>query len=179
MIDLLSPRDPEFPDDLAYAYLLGTALLHQGDTEKGQVLIDRIFKQGESAEGHLLMGMAHLNRRDYQNAVPELAKAGRARSLASDAAGDLRPRLARDGRPREGDARISYGARTTADNFDANLQLGTLYRLDQGYQDLALTYLHRAQAVRPDDVALRHAMAATLLSLGEADKARELLEGLW
>jgi len=63
------------------------------------------------------------------------------------------------------------------DNFDANLQLGTLYRLDQKFE-LAMTYLKRAQAVRPDDLALRHAMAATLLSLGDADKARELLEGV-
>jgi hypothetical protein len=49
-------------------------LLKRGETARGQVLIDRIFRQGESAEGHLLMGMAHLNSRDYQNAGNELAR---------------------------------------------------------------------------------------------------------
>ena len=177
VIDLLTPRDADFTDDLAYAYLLGTALLRQNETEKGQVLIDRIFKKGESAEGHLLMGIAHLNRRDYQSAVPEFAKAV-----------EINPELpslqSLYGRALlgTGDREKAMRAYRTAleqqpDSFDANLQLGTLYRLDQKY-DLAMTYLKRAQAVRPDDLALRHAMAATFLSLGEADKARELLEAV-
>jgi hypothetical protein len=50
-----------FGDDLAYAYLLGTALLHVEDTVEGQKYIDRIFGAGESAEAHLLMGVAHIN----------------------------------------------------------------------------------------------------------------------
>ena len=177
VIDLLTPREAEFPEDLAYAYLLGTALLRQNEADKGQVLIDRIFKNGESAEGHLLMGLAHLNRRDYQSALPEFAKAI-----------ELNPELptlqALYGRALlgAGEREKAMRAYRTAleqqpDNFDANLQLGTLYRLDQKF-DLAMTYLKRAQAVRPDDLALRHAMAATLLSLGDAEKARELLEAV-
>ena len=177
VVDLLAPRETDFPEDLAYAYLLGTALLRQGETDRGQVLIDRIFKRGESAEGHLLMGLAHLNRRDFQSAVPELAKAI-----------ELNPELptvqALYGRALlgAGDRERAMRAYRTAleqepDNFDANLQLGTLYRLDQRY-DLALTYLKRAEGVRPDDVALRHAMAATLLGTGDVDKARALLEGV-
>ena len=74
-------------------------------------------------------------------------------------------------------ARYRKALEQQPDSFDANLQLGTLYRLDQKF-DLAMTYLKRAEAVRPDDLALRHAMAATFLSLGEADKARELLESV-
>lgn len=177
VMDLLTPREADFPDDLAYAYLLGTALLRQGEIEKGQVLIDRIFKRGESAEGHLLMGLAHLNRRDFQSAVPEFAKAV-----------ELNPELptaqALYGRALlgSGDREKAMRAYRTAleqdpDNFDANLQLGTLYRLDQKY-DLALTYLKRAEGIRPDDLGLRHAMAAALLGVNEVDKARELLEGV-
>jgi tetratricopeptide (TPR) repeat protein len=177
VMDLLSPREADFPDDLAYAYLLGTALLRQGETEKGQVLIDRIFKRGESAEGHLLMGLAHLNRRDFQSAVPEFAKAV-----------ELNPELPTV-QALYGRALLGSGDREKAmrayrkaleqdpDNFDANLQLGTLYRLDQKY-DLALTYLKRAQGIRPDDLGLRHAMAAALLGVNDVDKARELLEGV-
>lgn len=175
VVDLLTPRDADFSEDLAYAYLLGTALLRQGEIDKGQVLIDRIFKQGESAEGHLLMGLAHLSRRDYQNAVPEFAKAI-----------ELNPELP-SAQALYGRALLGAGDRERAirayriaveqqpDNFDANLQLGTLYRLDQK-PDLAMSYLKRAQAIRPTDLGLRHAMAAAYLSLGDAEKARELLE---
>ena len=61
------------------------------------------------------------------------------------------------------------------DDFDANLQLGNMYRLDQKF-DQAMTYLKRAAAIRPTDLSLRHLMAATHLGLGEPEKALALLE---
>ena len=45
VIDLLGPRDADFHDDLAFAYLLGTAYLNVNDVARGQVLIDRIFQR--------------------------------------------------------------------------------------------------------------------------------------
>ena len=177
VVELLSPREADFTDDLAYAYLLGTALLKTGDTQRGEVLIDRIFSKGESAEGHLLLGMAYLNRRDYQNAVTELAKAV-----------ELNPALAA-AHVMHGRALLASGDRERAmrafrtalaqepDSFEANLQLGTLYRLDQRFDD-AMLYLRRAAAIRPDDLALRHQLAATHLGMGDAERARELLEGV-
>jgi tetratricopeptide (TPR) repeat protein len=177
VIDLLTPREREFPDDLAYGYLLGTALLRQNETEKGQVLIDRIFKNGESAEGHLLMGMAHLNRKDYQSAVPEFARAVELNPALPSLQSMYGRALLGTGEREKAMRAYKAALEQQPDSFDANLQLGTLYRLDQKF-DLAMTYLRRAEAIRPDDLALRHAMAATFLSLGEADKARELLEGV-
>lgn len=177
VIDLLTPRAADFPEDLAYAYLLGTALLRQNETEKGQVLIDRIFKQGESAEGHLLMGMAHLNRRDYQSAVPELATAVQLNPALPSLQAMYGRALLGIGEREKAMRAYRTALEQQPDSFEANLQLGTLLRLDQK-PDLAMTYLKRAQAIRADDLALRHAMAATFLSLGEADKARELLEAV-
>ena len=63
------------PADLAFAYLLGMAMVRSGQVDQGQVFIDRIFKAGESPEGHLLMGLAYLNKLDYKSAMPELARA--------------------------------------------------------------------------------------------------------
>src|SRR5207253_2686332 len=54
VVSLLKAREPLFGNDLAYAYLLGTALLHADRVEEGQKYIDRIFGAGESAEAHLL-----------------------------------------------------------------------------------------------------------------------------
>src|SRR5713101_3206158 len=56
LIALLRPREQMFGKDLAYAFLVGSALLHSGDAAEGQKYVDRIFRAGESAEGHLLMG---------------------------------------------------------------------------------------------------------------------------
>jgi tetratricopeptide (TPR) repeat protein len=177
VIDLLAPRESAFGDDLAFAYLLGTAYLNVNDISRGQVLIDRIFKKGESAEGRLLMGMAHLRNQDYQNAVGELARAveinpelptvqlhyGRALLGVSERDKAIRAlRLAVEQQP---------------DSFDANLQLGSLYRQDQKY-DQALLYLKRAASVRPRDLTLRHIMAGTYLGLNEPEQARVLLEAL-
>jgi hypothetical protein len=46
VIDVLTPRGDAYVDDPAYADLIGTALLKRGETARGQVLIDRIFRQG-------------------------------------------------------------------------------------------------------------------------------------
>ena len=75
LLALLKPREQLFGDDLAFAYLLGTALLQTGDDAGGQKYIDRIFGAGESAEAHLLMGIAHLGRQDYPAAKTELERA--------------------------------------------------------------------------------------------------------
>ena len=65
VVSLLQPREQMFGSDLAYAYVLGTALLHLERVEDGQKYVDRIFGAGDSPEAHLLMGIAYLGRRDY------------------------------------------------------------------------------------------------------------------
>jgi tetratricopeptide (TPR) repeat protein len=177
VIDLMTPRAADFEEDLAYAYVLGTALLQVGDTERGQVLIDRIFRNGESAEAHLLMGMAHMANRDFVAAHEELAKA-----MALNP--DLPSLQAAHGRVQLGmgdrEAAMRAFRRELENNpnsFEAAQQLGTLYRIDQRYDD-ALRYLKRAEALQPQDVLVRQNIAAAHLGLGEAERARELLEAL-
>ena len=75
LIALLTPREHMFGTDLAYAYLLGTALLYSGDTVEGQKYVDRVFGAGESAEAHLLMGIALLGTQDYRARKAELERA--------------------------------------------------------------------------------------------------------
>lgn len=176
-VDVLTPRESAFEDDLAYAYVLGTALLNLGDTQRGQVLIDRIFKNGESAEGHLLMGIAQLSKRDYAAAQTELKRAI-----------ELNPDLP-SVQMLYGRVQLGLGDREAAirafkrelehypNSFQANLQLGTLDRIDQRF-DQALLHLQRAADLQPDDVAVRHNLAATYLGMGDAGKALGLLEGV-
>ena len=43
VIRLLEPEAAKYPDDIAIAYLLGTALIRQKRVAEGQVLVDRSF----------------------------------------------------------------------------------------------------------------------------------------
>ena len=175
VVDLLAPREAAFEEDLGYAYVLGTALLKLGETERGQILIDRIFSRGESAEGHLLMGLAHLGGRDYPNALKEL-----------DRAVALNPELPTV-HVMHGRALLNMGNREAAirafrrelerdpNNYEANVQLGNLYRMDQQHEQ-SLLFFDRASAIRPGDVSVKHGMAAAHLALNNPERARELLE---
>lgn len=56
VIALVHPIWRQEDGNLAIAYLLGVAFIRDDQVERGQVLFDRILKNGESAEAHLLMG---------------------------------------------------------------------------------------------------------------------------
>ena len=104
MISLLQPREAMFGDDLAYAFILGTALLQSGDVDKGEAYVAKVFGAGESAESHLLMGMAQLTRQDYPVGEAGAGARSATQSAAADRALTLRPRAAR--------ARRAAGGRT-------------------------------------------------------------------
>src|ERR1700734_1962875 len=75
VIRILEPEEQKYPDDMAVAYLLGTALIRQNRVEDGQVLVDQILRNGDSAEAHLMLGSAKMNVQDYAGARDEFAKA--------------------------------------------------------------------------------------------------------
>jgi tetratricopeptide (TPR) repeat protein len=177
VVQTLADHDAAYADDLAYAYLLGMALVRTGDQQRGQGYVDRIFKAGESAEGHLLMGLAYLTAFDYKAAVgafekavalnPELPRVrslyGRALLSSGDSAGANR--------------QFQLALEQNSNDFDANLQLGGIRQRDQKF-DEALAYLHRAATLRPDDLAVRHATASVYLAQGKPESALPLLEAV-
>jgi len=176
-IALLKPREQMFGADLAYAYVLGTALLHAEQTEEGQKYVDRIFSAGDSAEAHLLMGIAYLNRQDTRGAKAELEQAVKlnprlptAHSLYGRtllALGD-EPGAEREFR-RELDLNVN--------DFEANLQLGHMRRVAQRFDD-ASAYLERALAVRPNDLAARKLLGDLRLQTGRLDEAVAIFEAM-
>ena len=177
VIDLLEPRAASFPDDLAFGYLLGTALVRTGQRDRGQVYMDRIFKAGESAEARLLMGTALIQTKDYPAAVVEFKKAV-----------ELNPQLP-TARTMYGRALMAVGDTDAAareflralqvnpNDFDANLQLGALRKRDQ-QNDEARTYLERAVRLRPKDPTARFGLAGVEMALNRNEQARALLEPL-
>src|SRR5678815_331913 len=50
VIDVLTPVAQSDPSNRAVAYLLGAALISDGQLDKGQAIIDRVFRDDDSAE---------------------------------------------------------------------------------------------------------------------------------
>ena len=177
VIRILEPEAPKSPDDLAIAYLLGTALIRQKRVAEGQVLVDRILSNGDSAEAHLMLGTAKMGVLDYAGARDEFAKA-----IA------LNPNLPEvhvlyaNALMFTGDSDLSAkefkaGLGQDPYNFEANLQLGALAKQEQNYA-LARKYFERAGETRPGDPGVRYQLALLALDDGSPDKSRQMLEAL-
>ena len=176
-VALLKPREAMFAGDLAFAYVLGTALLQTNDEKQGQVYIDKIFKAGDSGEAHLLMGVAYLNRFDYASAKSELERALQ-----------LNPRLP-TANSAHGRALLGLGDQPAAErafrqeltininDFEANLMVGSMRRSNQDFDD-ALIYLNRALAIHPGDLSARKLVASIKLQTGAVEEAAKMLEAI-
>ncbi len=82
VIAVLTPVEKAHPDDLAVAWLLGSALIRAGHKREGLDRVDRVARQGNSPEAYLLAGQTALKMNEFE----------RARDYA-DAALRLNPKL--------------------------------------------------------------------------------------
>jgi tetratricopeptide (TPR) repeat protein len=177
VIGVLEPEEKKHADDMAVAYLLGSALIRDKQVEKGQVLIDRIFRKGDPAEAHMMLGEAKMGINDYAGARDEFAKAvalnpnlpevhvlyAQALHLTGDSDKSLK----------------EFKAELANDpyNFESNLQLGATAREQEKY-DEAEHYFTRALETKPGDPGVRYQLALIDLNQGRLDEARTKLESL-
>ena len=174
-VTLLQPREAMFQDDLAFAYVLGTALVRTGDEHQGQLYIDRIFKNGDSAEGHLLMGIAHLNQFDYPAAKTELERALRLNPSLPTANSAYGRALLGLGDQAEAERAFRKELSVNINDFESNLMLGSMRKNARDF-DAALTYLNRAVAIHPGDLTARKLVASLKLQTGAVAEAAAMLE---
>lgn len=177
VIQSLSPLAETDPNNRTLAYLLGSALIGDGQLDMGQAIIDRLFRHEDSAEARLLMASIMLLADDAQSALKEVERAI-----------ELNPKLpavrAWHGRVlmRLGDtekAKIAFKSElsSNANDFDSNLYLGVLFRQDKEF-DEGLRYLRRATQLRPREQYARYHLAAIYASAGKPSDALPLLEGV-
>ncbi|HEX7774189.1 MAG TPA: tetratricopeptide repeat protein, partial [Pyrinomonadaceae bacterium] len=177
VIQGLSPLAEADPTNRTLAYLLGSALIGDGQLSKGQEIIDRLFRHEDSAEAHLLMGSILLLADQAQSALKEVQRAL-----------ELNPKLpvvnALHGRVlmRLGDTENAKAAFKTelasnANDFDSNLYLGVLLRQDKQL-DEARGFLQRAIQLRPREQYARYHLAAVYAAAGKPSDALPLLEGV-
>ena len=177
LVALLKPREQLFGSDLAYAFLLGTALLQTGDTADGQQYVDRIFGAGESAESHLLMGIAHLGQQDYPAARTELQRATELNPGLPTAHSLYGRSLLALGEQVAAERAFNEELKLNINDFEANLQLGNMRKGAQKFQE-ASTYLDRATTIRPTDLTARKLLASLRLQTGQVEEAVRMLEAI-
>ena len=177
VIQSLSPLADADSNNRTLAYLLGSALIGDGQLDKGQAIIDRLFRHEDSAEAHLLMASILLLADDAQSALKEAQRAL-----------ELNPKLptvqAWYGRVlmRLGDterAKVAFKSElaSNANDFDSNLYLGVLLRQDRLTEE-AGSYLQRAIQLRPREQYARYHLAAVYAAAGKPGDALPLLEGV-
>jgi tetratricopeptide (TPR) repeat protein len=177
VVSLLKPREQLFGNDLAYAYLLGTALLHVGNVEEGQRYIDRIFGAGELAEAHLLTGIALLAQKDYPSAKTELERALKLNPRLPTAHSLYGRALLGLGEQQAGDRALRQELELNVNDFEANLQLGNVRKTEQKF-DEASRYLERATTIRPNDLTARKLLASLRLQTGRTEEAVLMFEAI-
>jgi tetratricopeptide (TPR) repeat protein len=173
--ELLLPILPTHPDDRALEYMLAMAYIRGGRIEKGQPMIDRLLRQGGSAEAHFLIGSVAFMAKDYPAAVKELGEA-----VASDRA--LPSLLSYYGRALlfTGDpdgASKAFRDQLASDpnDYDANLQLAEILRFGRSYTDARPLY-EKALALQPATIEARYGLAMLDLAAKRPDPARKRLE---
>jgi len=174
---LLRPREQMLGNDLAFAYLLGTALLHLDEAVEGQKYVDRVFGAGESAEAHLLMGTAYLMRQDYPAARTELERAVKLNPKLPTVHSLYGRALYALGDQEAAEREFRTELEQNVNDFEANLQLGNMRKAVQKFTE-AETYLERATTIRPDDIAGRKLLANLRLQTGKTEEAVQILEGI-
>ena len=177
VVDLLAPWEASYGNDRGFAYVLGSAFIETDRVDYGQRLIETIFKGGDSAEGHLLMGSAHLRVGDAPAALIELRKAVELNPTLPVANGMLGRALLRNGEHEAAQRAFLRELEINPDDYNTNLQVGELKKRDQRFDD-ARVYIERALRMRPDDIAARFALAGVEVSTGRNEAARQLLEGV-
>jgi len=175
VIGLLTPLEDKFPADRALAFLLGTALLNDDQVNRAQLVLDRILRDGESAETQLLLGAIKLRAREFNPAIENLKRAvelnpdlpevhsyyGRALRAAGDtpaATEQFRAELAHH-----------------PNDFVSNLEISVLLK-QEGRLAEARQRLDAALRVRPEDPGAFYQLASIDVMEGRNQQALAALE---
>lgn len=177
VIEELSPLADSDPANRAIAYLLGSALIGDGQLDKGQAIIDRVFRDDDSAEAHLLMGSILLVADDAQGALKEVERALELNAKLPSIHAWHGRILMRLGDTEKAKDAFKIELASNANDFDANLYLGILLRQDK-LADEAIGYLKRAVQLRPREQYSRYHLAAVYAMAGKPTEALPFLEGV-
>lgn len=178
VIELLSPLEARHADDRALAYLLGTALLREGQLERGRALVDVVLRQGESAEARFMLGTAQLARGDPAAAAEEFARARALNPELPSVNAFLGKSLQETSREDEAAECFRRELAINPNDFDSNLLLGMYIQKSEQRYDAALAHYERALRVRPGSANARYQIGLVYLLTDRSDEALAMIEGV-
>jgi tetratricopeptide (TPR) repeat protein len=177
VIALLDPLADTDPSNLALAYLLGTALLHQGQDQRGALMIERILRNGDTAEARMLMAFTRMKANDKKGATQDVERAIALNPKLPEAY-SLRGRLAYLAADLDGaEAAFRKALELDPTAFDPLLWLGTLLR-EEGKLPEARSRLEQANQLRPKEIRVRYQFALLCSDEGDDKRAAALLKDL-
>jgi tetratricopeptide (TPR) repeat protein len=177
VIDLLTLVQRVDPGNQAFNYLLGTALVRDGQAAKGQLIIDKILSNGDSAEARLLMGTTKYMAGDFRGALEDLQKAVELNPSLAEANSYYGMALLASGDQANAKQAFQRELKADPNNFEANLRMGVILRQDEE-NEAASKYLRRALQIRPGDPGVLYQIASVELASGRVDQAGKDLEAL-
>src|SRR5215475_3673622 len=177
VIGLLTPVESADPDNRAVAYMLGLALINDKQLEKGQERIERILRDGDSAEAHVMMRTTYLTVTEYDKALKEFKRAVELNQKLPSVNSFYGQTLTRMGSTDEAAAAFRRELEINPNDFDSCLQMGILLKQDQKL-DEARDYLQRALTVRPNEPNARFYIASIVVARGKLNEALPALEQL-
>src|SRR5689334_18927392 len=131
----LAPLENEKSADQAFNYLYGTALIGDGESARGVVVINRILSRGDSAEARLLLGTTKLQAHDHEGALADLERAIALNGRLPGAHARLGELLLAMGEIARAAAAFQQELALDPADFVSNLNLGVLAKQDQEYAD--------------------------------------------
>lgn len=175
VVDLLTGAQKADPNNPTFNYLLGTALVRNGQSAKGQLLVDTILRNGDSAEARMLMGTTKYMAKDFAGALAEFQQAVNLNSNLPDLFSYYGMALLVTGDQAGAKKAFERELQTDPNNFQSNLRMGVLLRQDEDNEN-ALKYLKHALQIRPGDPGVRYQIASLELAAGQTELACHHLE---
>ncbi len=175
VIEVLQPLKQKQPDELGIDYMLGMALLREGKTAESQVYLDRILKNGDSAESRFLLGTRMYEAGDYPKAVEQFANVAALNPQLPGLQSAYGAALLNTGDPDTALAAFSRELAANPADYQANLMSGQiLIARRQAAEATAL--FKRALLARPDSGAARLGLAECLAGSKQWTDARTYAE---
>jgi tetratricopeptide (TPR) repeat protein len=174
LLDPLLERDPE---NQAILYMIGTALMRDRQHERGQRVLDRILRRGDSGEAHLVLAIASREASDDLAAEKELRRALELNPQLPTANAILAEVLVKMGDAPGAVAALRRELAGNPNHFDSHALLALLLRQDSQYEE-ARQHVQKALELRPGDPGALYQLALVQLSTGELEPARRTLEPL-
>ena len=175
VIDLLQPLEQLMPNDLGLAYMLGMALMRTDRIQEGQALLDRILRNGNSAEARFLLGTRMFESGDYPAAVRELSSAAELNPKVPQLQSLYGLALLNTGDPEAAAGAFRRELAANPNDYPSNLHLGEILTMRKQFAD-AMPLLRRALLVRPQSAEAKRTLAECLAGSGQFQEARTYAE---